>query len=109
MQDNLPPDATLAVVPEGAMINYLTRRKNPTGQLMLLPVEMAMYGEANVLAQFRTGPPGYILLLDRNTSEFGKKGFGKDYGLDLQRWIDRNYHPISAGSHLLQRNATAGS
>jgi len=30
VEKNVPPDATLAVLPEGAMINYLSRRVNPT-------------------------------------------------------------------------------
>ena len=30
IQNNVPPNATLAVLPEGAMINYLSRRVNPT-------------------------------------------------------------------------------
>src|SRR5262249_11472579 len=41
--DSLPRDSTLAVVPEGAMINYLARRANPTGYINLMPPEVAMF------------------------------------------------------------------
>ena len=49
---NVPPDATLAVLPEGAMINYLSRHVNPTPCLVWVPPVMAVFGQTNMAAAF---------------------------------------------------------
>ena len=40
------PDQTLLVMPEGVMINYLARRRNPTPYINFMPPELVMFGEA---------------------------------------------------------------
>ena len=47
-------------------------------------------------AAFEKSPPDYILLVERDTSEFGVGYFGHypGYGTDLMRWIDKNYQPV---------------
>ncbi|MBI5595587.1 MAG: hypothetical protein HY928_05795 [Elusimicrobia bacterium] len=85
------PEGTLAVWPEGAMLNYLSRRRNPTPYLNLLPVELAVWGEAEVLAAYRRAPPDAILLVHRETPEFGQRLFGTDYGRELLAWAGQEY------------------
>jgi hypothetical protein len=84
---------TLAVLPEGAMVNYLARRINPTPFLVAGPHELQVAGEANVIAAYAARPPAWLLLLHRDTAEFGVGYFGaKDgYGQDLMRWVKTNY------------------
>ena len=38
--------------------------------------------------------PDYIVLMDRDTLEFGYKGFGVDYGINVFAWIRENYKPL---------------
>ena len=52
IQSALPPDATLAVLPEGVMINYLTRRPNPTPFSNFKPPELIIYGETSMVRAF---------------------------------------------------------
>lgn len=86
-----PSDATLAVVPEGLIINYLARRVNPTGQLNFTPPAIIMYGEDEMLRAFETVPPDYILLTGMDTAEYGAHFFGVDYAERLGAWIRANY------------------
>lgn len=86
---------TLAVLPEGVMLNYLTRRVNPTGYLNFMPPELLMFGESAMLEAFREHPPDFIVLAHRPTREYGLPFFGIDYGQTLHRWIAGAYHPIA--------------
>jgi hypothetical protein len=85
------PGDTLAVLPEGAMVNFLARRGNPTPYLSLMPLEMTIFGEARMLAAYRAHPPDWILLAHRDSSEFGPRFFGKDYARDVTAWIGEAY------------------
>jgi hypothetical protein len=88
------PTNTLAVLPEGVMLNYLTRRDNPT-PYVVFAFEVWAFGETNMLAAYETNPPDYIVLVQRDSSEYGVKYFGqqKGYGLDVIQWVRRNYSP----------------
>jgi hypothetical protein len=91
---HFPPDATLAVVPEGSMLNYLSRRANPTGILTIMPTEVAVFGEERILAAFIAAPPDYVIVLHRDTSEHGAQFFGRDYARALGAWIDAHYEDV---------------
>ena len=87
------PQETLAVLPEGVMINYLTKRPNPTPVVNLMPPEMLMFGEDRILREFQASPPTYLVLVHKNTMEYGFRFFGRDYGQSIAQWFDQNYHP----------------
>jgi hypothetical protein len=88
---NVPPDKTLAVVPEGAMINILTQRVNPNPCLNLMPPEIASMGEARVLQQLQTMPPEVLVLnLDRISSK-GLLFHNEPYAPEIADWILSNY------------------
>jgi hypothetical protein len=91
----LAPGATLATVPEGTMINYLTRRINPTPYINLMPPEVAMFGQERIRAAFEANPPDYILLvLGSNPADYGHKSFAADYGRVIFDWIRENYQEV---------------
>lgn len=87
----VPAGATMAVIPEGAMLNYLLRMENPTPYVNLMPPEMLVFGEARIVEAFRANPPDYIVLVNKDTTEFGARFFGQDYGRMLARWIKDQY------------------
>ena len=113
----VPAGATLAVIPEGAMLNYLLRLENPTPYANLMPPEMLVFGEERIVEAFRANPPDYIVLVNKDTTEFGARFFGQDYGRSLARWIKDHYEgvflvgqapfvdPHSFGLLLLRRSA----
>ncbi len=87
-------EETLAVIPEGAMINYLSRRKNPTSFLEFTPLFVNLLGEERIIASYSANKPAYILLTSRNFSEHGARFFGRDFGQKIYRWIQNNYARI---------------
>ena len=96
MEKNAGPDATLAVLPEGAIVNYLSRRVNPTRYLAWNSAELAGFGPGNMLAAFRDHSPDYVMLIHRDASDYGVKFFGQEqkFGLELMQWIGQNYEPV---------------
>ena len=92
---HLPPTTTLAVIPEGVMLNYQTRRVNPTPFINFIPMTLAAYGEERMLAAYQAHPPDYIVVFDRDLSEFGLPRFGTPHspGAGFMRWIERHYVP----------------
>jgi hypothetical protein len=91
----VPSGSTVVVVPEGVMINYLARRRNPTPFLTFLPPDLILFGEERMLESFEHDPPDYVVRVCRNTSEYGARSFGFDYGRALDAWIRRNYRGAS--------------
>jgi hypothetical protein len=86
------------------MLNYLTRRDNPT-PYVVVAFEVWAFGETNMLAAYEKNPPDYIVLVQRDSSEYGVPYFGlqKGYGLDVMQWVRRNYKPVELiGSEPLQ-------
>jgi hypothetical protein len=90
-----PAGDTLAVLPEGVMLNYLTRRENPTGHINFMPPELTIFGEEEMLAAFRAEPPTLIALVHKDTREYGVGFFGQGYGTKLYGWVRRNYRPLA--------------
>ncbi len=91
---HVKPDETLAVFPEGVMVNYLCRRVNPTPYINFMPPELIMFGEDKMLTSFQEHRPDYIALVHKDTVEYGFEFFGRDYGQHLYKWIMNNYKPV---------------
>jgi hypothetical protein len=105
IETNVPPDATLAALPEGTMINYLSRRINPTPCLDWNPTMFTVFGQEKMTAAFERNPPDYILLVEWKSYEFGVGYFGHypGYGVELMQWIEKKYTLVELfGSEPLQ-------
>jgi hypothetical protein len=96
IQTNTPTHGTLAVLPDGSMLNYLSRRENPTGYLRWNPTESTVFGEDNMNRAFMRTQPDYIILIEFDMEGFEIKPFGQDahYGFELKQWIDAHYQPV---------------
>lgn len=96
LRSNLRADQTFIVIPEGVVLNYLTRRVNPTPFTNFMPPEMEAYGEDKILDEFVKKRPDYFVIVHRNAWEYGVDFFGKDirYGKKIMTWVDANYNTV---------------
>lgn len=107
VEQSIPVNATLAVLPEGVMINYLARRANPTPYIVLMPPELAAFGEHRVLESLQAAPPDYVILVFKDETEYGVPPFGQPgNGSSIVKWIEEHYRtesvigePPRAGGH----------
>jgi len=96
LASSVPLQATFAVLPEGIMINYLTRRVNPTPYINCMPPELIIFGETSIVRAFQNQAPDFIILIHKDTQEYGADFFGKNpsYGKLIMDWISSHYTPV---------------
>ncbi len=94
IESRVGPDETLAVIPEGVMLNYLSRRRTSTPHINFMPPELILYGEERILRDFQASPPDYVAIVHKDTTEYGFPFFGQDYASDFYAWIRNHYTPI---------------
>jgi hypothetical protein len=94
LRSHARPGQTLAVLPEGVMLNFLSRHVNPTPYFVFLPLELALFGEDRMVASLAAHPPDYAMLVHRDTNEYGVRYFGRDYGQKIYAWLAANYRPL---------------
>ena len=87
----IPADKSLACFPEGITINYLTRLRTATPYVNFNPPDLLLFGEDRMLEALKKSPPDYVFLVHKDTSEFGERFFGRDYGRKIFAWIEDNY------------------
>jgi hypothetical protein len=101
VETNVPPRATLAVLPQGAMLNYLSRHINPCGYAAWNPPELAAFGQEKMTGAFIAHSPDYVIELFVDYGEYGETIFGQEkrFGLEVQQWIDAHYQPALLIGH----------
>ena len=111
---------TVAVMPEGLAINFLSGRANPLYHYSYLPMELQnSRTEDNIISDMIRKQPDFMVLIQRDASEFGYAAFGLDYGTKVWRYVADNYSlsrqfgplPFASGhfgAALFKRNQTDG-
>jgi prepilin signal peptidase PulO-like enzyme (type II secretory pathway) len=92
--EHTSPDTTVLAMPEGFLLNYLSRRVNPTIYHQFTPPNLIMYGEENILAELKKHPPDVIALVHVDNIEYDARFLGRDYGKDIWAWVVTNYTPM---------------
>ena len=83
----------LVVFPEGVSINYFSAIPSPLSRYIFTPIETAAPGvEAEIVSQMRVASPEYVIVLHRDVAEFGSRGFGVDYDLEIRDFLSERYH-----------------
>lgn len=92
--ENTAKEASLVVFPEGLTINFLSERKNPLYYYTYLPFDLVREEVAeNIISEMENEKVDYIVLVQRDTAEFGYYIFGKDYGESIWKYILEKYLP----------------
>jgi hypothetical protein len=95
LRDKTPRNATVAIFPEGLMINFLAGRENPLYYYTFLPQDMVRESvEQSMVDDMALKKPDYVIVLQRPVEEYGSRGFGVDYGKKIIGHIEKNYAPL---------------
>jgi 4-amino-4-deoxy-L-arabinose transferase-like glycosyltransferase len=114
------PGQTLVALPEGVLLNYLSRRDSSVPYVQFSPVAMLLWGEANILRSLEASPPDFIALVHRDNRHEGARFFGRDYARTARDCVETGYQPVwrtgappltdgRFGLVLLERNRLAAS
>ena len=83
------PGGTLAVMPEGITLNYLTQTYHT-----FTPVETAYPEvERDIVRELTAHPPDRVAIVSRDVSEFGYRGFGLDYDQWIAAFLRERFIP----------------
>jgi hypothetical protein len=102
------PDESIAVMPEGTSLLFLTNRKNPLREEITTPGFLDRAGEERAIRQLTESNTRFILIANRATSEFGATIFGRDYCQHLMGWIKTNYEESTVFSPEGNKNFQIG-
>ena len=91
VSERVAPGQTLAVIPEGVMVNYLSRRANPTPYINFMPPELIVFGEDRIVDAYRSSPPDFVVVTNRGASDYGYRLLGHDYGQEIGQWLEESY------------------
>jgi hypothetical protein len=94
INETIKPNENFLVIPEGILLNYLTRRESPSPYTAFLLGDLVMHHEEKMVERLSNRLPDYVILIDRHVSEWGFKKFGVDTGTKISGWVTRNYVPI---------------
>lgn len=94
IEEQFAPDDELLVIPEGITINYWSRRKIAIPYTNYMPPELILYGEQTLLEALETNPPAGVVIVHKNTAEYGFPLFGTDYGAEMMKWVMSRYSPV---------------
>jgi len=87
-----PRGSRVLVVPQGVGITFLAGLQNALGIHALLPQDIAgRYDDARIIADLERNPPDFVVYTSADTREYGKQGFGADYGQAIAQWIEARY------------------
>jgi len=53
-----------------------------------------MVGEEKIISDFNAHKADFIILVHRDTLEYGARYFGVDYAVKLASWLGKNYSPV---------------
>ncbi len=94
INETIKPDENFLVIPEGILLNYLTRRENPSPYTSFLLGDLVMHHEEKMVERLSRRLPDYVILVDRGVGEWGFRKFGVDTGSKISGWVIKNYVPV---------------
>jgi hypothetical protein len=105
IDQSMSGDDSFIVMPDGVMLNYLSRKNNPSRYFEFTPNIVEAIGEEKIIHEISLTPPSFIILSKKDTSEHGATYFGFDYARNIYSWITDNYDKVfSAGDGTLTGN-----
>lgn len=87
------PGDTVLAIPAETSLYFLSGRDTGLYETSLVAVLRTEAEEVAYMQELLADPPRLVLLSDRSQSEYGRLGFGDDYGRLIAGWLLRRYEP----------------
>lgn len=91
IEENTKPSDKIVILPEGAMINFLTSRKSDNIYTSLIPLYVEVFGENEIIKHFKSSKPEYIVFSNVSTQDYYFKNICQDYAVEFCNFVARNY------------------
>ncbi len=81
----------VVILPETPFANFLTDRDSDNYYSSLIPLYFETFTEKKIIEHFKNTRPEYIVLNNRDTSDYGLQYICKDYALGFCEFVYKNY------------------
>jgi 4-amino-4-deoxy-L-arabinose transferase-like glycosyltransferase len=87
---------TIVVLPEGVMLNYLTRLPSPLPVYLFGPAILTAETRRALVKKLQAEPPDRVVFISRDMSDFGVERFGDspENGQELLEFVQDHYQPV---------------
>ena len=98
IKNNTNKDDIVLVLPEGASINFLTGRKSHNKYYYLIPPNIEIFGEENIVNDLEKQLPDYLVIQPMSYYNFKETFFCESFGVKICNLIPKYYErPIVFG------------
>ena len=96
LRKHLGPQESLVVFPNGVMLNYLLRKRNPTPYIMFSPWESDVHGGEDLVADtIIQAAPDYAVIVTMDLTIHGRGNFGNpEFGGRIRKFLDQHYDVV---------------
>ena len=99
ISSNTKKEDTVLVLPEGAMINFLSERKSNDKYYYLIPPNIEVFGESAIAEDLENNLPNYIVLQSMSYTNFNETYFCESFGRQICELLPKYYeNPIVFGN-----------
>ncbi len=92
INENTSKNDTILVLPEGAMINFLTDRKSNNKYYYLIPPNIEIFTEEKIYNDLKNNLPDYIILQPMSYNNFGQTYFCESFGMKICSLLGEYYN-----------------
>ena len=89
--NNTQASDRVLVYPEGLKVSVLTGRGSDDKFQSLIPLYVETFGEDLITKRLNITKPEFIITTNYDTSAYYYHKFGKDYAVDIKKYITTNY------------------
>ncbi len=92
---NVKPHESIWIIPEGIMINFLTKRPYNGFYENVTEPYIQAFGEEKIISDIDKNPPDYIMVNNRDSIDYGYQYICKDYGKKICEYVRKKYTLIT--------------
>lgn len=99
IKQNTQEEDKILVLPEGAMINFFTDRKSHNKFYYLIPPNIEVFGEENIVKELEKDLPEYLVIQPMSFTNFNETYFCESFGTKICNLIPKYYEkPLVFGN-----------
>lgn len=91
---NTKQEDKVVILPEGAMVNFLTKRQSDDFYTSLIPLYVELFGGDKLIEHFKKTKPEYIVFNNWNTKDYYFQYICQDYAITFCTYVSKNYTPV---------------
>lgn len=98
INENTKETDKILVLPEGVILNYLTKRKSDNQFYYLIPPNVEIFTQEGIIQSLNKNLPDYVIVFYNKYPWYGTTSFSLGYAAKIQDFINNNYNVVESVS-----------